>query len=205
MKNAKVPQVLTAPLALLIFICLGTALRAQSGDAFNTSGQITQNGASVPYTVRHLPVSTYPSLPAAVASELTRRGCLIPQTFEAFGPENVIHGSFERAGASDWAVLCSVRGTVSLLVFFEGKADSPAVLATAAETDRLGANATSGRLGFDWGIDDATPERVHEAQAGMQRRPPRLDHDAIADSIINGATVYHFYTGEAWKLVDTSD
>jgi len=183
----------------------GSALQAQSGDAFSTSGQIAVNGVMMSYVVRHLPVSSFPALPAAVAAELNQRGCLIPQTFEAYGPENVIHGSFRQAGANDWAVLCSVRGTVSLLVFFESEAESPAVLASAAETARLQAHGATRTLGFDWGIDAASPEQVHEAQAGMRRRPPRLDHDAIADSIINGATIYHFYTGAAWKFVDTSD
>ena len=130
---------------------------------------------------------------------------MIPQTYEAHGPENVIHGSFRRAGEKDWAVLCSVHGTVSLLVFFDGAAESPEVLATAAETSRLELNNASGKMEFDWGIDVATPELVHQAQTQMRHRPARADHDSIADSIIDGATVYRFYTGTAWTTVETSD
>jgi len=147
-------------------------------------------------------------LPAAVAAELNRRGCLIPQTYEAHGPENVIHGSFKRAGEKDWAALCSVHGTVSLLVFFDGTEASPEVLLSAAETARLGPTPASGLLGmlaFDWGIDVATPETVHEAQSQMRRRPARLDHDAIADANVDGPTIYRFYTGNAWKMIETSD
>jgi hypothetical protein len=181
---------------------------AQSPDAFSTSGQIAVNGYTMGYSVRHLPVSSFPALPAPVAAELNRRGCLIPQTFEAHGPENVIHGSFKRPGEKDWAALCSVRGTVSLLVFFEGAAANPEVLVTAAEVKRLGPTPASGVLaapGFAWGIDAASPEQVHEAQAGMRHRPARLDHDAVADSMIDGVTVYHFYAGNAWTVVDTRD
>lgn len=174
-------------------------------DAFSNSGTVTVNGQTHQYKVEHLPASSFPALPTAVAAELNRRGCLIPQTYEAHGPENVIHGSFRRPGEKDWAALCSVHGTVSLLVFFEGAAASPDVLATAAETSRLELNNASGKLEFDWGIDVATPELVHEAQTDMRRRPAKPDHDAIADSIIDGPTVYRFYAGNAWTTVETSD
>lgn len=174
-------------------------------DAFSTEGQVKVNGQARPYKVEHLPASSFPALPAAVVAELNRRGCLIPQTYEAHGPENVIHGGFRRAGEKDWAVLCSVRGTVSLLVFFDGAAASPEVLTTEAETSRLELNNASGKLEFDWGIDVATPELVHEAQAQMRRRPAKLDHDAVAESVIDGATVYHFYAGTAWATVETRD
>ncbi|MFZ0305046.1 MAG: hypothetical protein WAL75_20310 [Terracidiphilus sp.] len=177
----------------------------QAIDAFSNSGTVTVNGQPRQYMVEHLPASSFPALPAGVAAELNRRGCLIPQTYEAHGPENVIHGSFRRPGESDWAALCSAHGTVSLLVFFEGASESPAVLATAAETARLELNNATGKLEFDWGIDVASPEQVHEAQSEMRRRPARLDHDAVADSIIDGPTVYRFYAGNAWTNVATSD
>ncbi len=185
------------------------ALKAQTSgvimDAFSTSGQVTVNGQTRQYKVEHLPASSFPALPAAVAAELNRRGCLIPQTYEAHGPENVIHGSFKLPGEKDWAALCSVHGTVSLLVFFDGSAESPEVLSTAAETSRLESNNLTGKLEFDWGIDVATPELVHEAQSQMRHRPAKSDHDAIADSVIDGATVYRFYVGNAWTTVETSD
>ena len=89
-----------------------------ASDPLNVSGQVTVDGRPIPYLIRHLPVNAFPQLPAAVQDALTRRGCLIPQTYEAHQPENVVHASLERHGSSDWAVLCSVDGTVSLLVFF---------------------------------------------------------------------------------------
>ena len=74
---------------------------AQSLDAFSTSGTVTQNGQAHQYRVEHLPASSFPALPTAVAAELNRRECLIPQTYQAHGPENVIHGSFRQAGERD--------------------------------------------------------------------------------------------------------
>jgi hypothetical protein len=171
------------------------------------SGQIVVDGHSTPYLIRHLPVSSFPELPAAVQDQLNRRGCLIPQTYEAYHPENVVHASLERAGSSDWAVLCSAEGTVSLLVFFGSRNASaqPLVLVSALETERLQAHDPSGVLGFNWGIDPASPQQIHEAQYGMEHRPLRLDHDALADSIVERRTVYHFYTKSVWTLLEMPD
>jgi hypothetical protein len=169
------------------------------------SGQILFDGRSTPYLIRHLPVSSFPDLPTAVQEQLNLRGCLIPQTYEAHRPENVIHASLERQRSSDWAVLCSAQGTVSLLVFFEGRPAQPAILASAPETERLQAHDPSGVLGFNWGIDPASPDQVREAQAGMEHRPPLLDHDALADTLVDRHTVYHFYLKSAWIVLAIQD
>lgn len=171
----------------------------------NESGQIVVNGHATPYLIRRLPVSSFPQVPAAVQGELNRRGCLIPQTYEAHAPENVIEGSLERPGSRDWAVLCSEHGTVSLLVFFADSTQEPLVLASVAEKERLEAHGTAGVLGFDWGIDAATPEQVHEAQAGMRHRPALLSHDAVEESVIDEWTIYHYFDGGRWWLLETRD
>ena len=167
------------------------------------SGHIVVAGRSTPYLIRHLPVSSFPDLPAGVVDLLDRRGCLIPQTYAAHHPENVVNASLQRAGSSDWAILCSSQGTVSLLVFFTNESQAqPAVLASAPETQRLQAHDTTGILGFNWGIDPASPAQVREAQAGLEHHPPRLDHDALADSIVERRTVYHFYAKSAWTQLE---
>ena len=183
---------------------------AQSANSASTSltesGQVMVAGRQTPFLIRHLPVSSFPELPESVAGALNQRGCMIPQTYEAHGPENVVHASLEHAGSSDWAVLCSVEGKVSLLVFFDGggaqDATQPVVLASAREMDRLQAQPGSGVLGFNWGIDPASPEQVHEAQSGLKNLPARVDHDALADSVIEGRTVYRFYAKNAWTVLE---
>ena len=116
-----------------ILLCVGALLPAQPAKPLspqlNESGQIVVDGRSTPYLIRHLPVSSFPDLPASVADLLNQRGCLIPQTYEAHQPENVIHAGFERAESLDWAVLCSAQGTVSLLVFFSSAPGKPFLLA----------------------------------------------------------------------------
>jgi hypothetical protein len=169
------------------------------------SGQIAVAGRSIPYRIRRLPVSSFPDLPAAFQEQLNRRGCLIPQTYEAHEPENVVHASLEQPGSSDWAVLCSAQGTVSLLVFFASEPTEVQALATSPEIQRLQTHDSSGVLGFNWGIDPASPERIREAQTGLEPRPAHLDHDALADSIVDRRTIYHFYLKSAWILVEMPD
>jgi hypothetical protein len=178
----------------------------QATPQLTEAGEIVVDGHSTPYIVRRLPVSSFPELPTAIQDALNRRSCLIPQTYEAHHPENVVHASLERPGSSDWAVLCSAQGTVSLLVFFTGWAlqtpAQPFVLVSVQETQRLQAHDPTGVLGFNWGIDPASPEQVHEAQAGLEHRPPLADHDALADAVIEHRTVYHFYAKKAWTLAE---
>jgi hypothetical protein len=193
----------------VLFLGLYTAAAAlaqqfDSGN-LNTSGRVAVDGRSTPYLIRHLPVNAFPDLPEAVQQTLASRGCLIPQSYEAHGPENVVHGSFERAGSSDWAVLCSANGTVSLLVFFSNAHGEPATLAAFPETGRLQSFGAGGVLGFNWAIDPASPDAVREAQQGMRRPPAALDHDALADSVLDGKTIYRYYRPSGWMLVATQD
>ena len=203
------------PGILLCACCLLPAQQQEPGKAradaraqtqlpaqLDESGQFAVEGRSVAYRIRRLPVNSFPDLPAAFQKQLEQRGCLIPQTYEAHAPENVVHASLERAGASDWAVLCSSQGKVSLLVYFASAPSQLLVLSTAVETERLQAHDPSGVLGFNWGIDPASPERVRDAQAGLEPRPPSIDHDALADVIVEGLTIYHYYSKDAWTLLD---
>jgi hypothetical protein len=177
----------------------------QAPAQLNESGQIVFRGLSTPYLIRHLPVSSFPELPEGFAALLNSRGCLIPQTYEAHRPENVIHASLERTGSSDWAALCSAEGTVSLLVYFSSAPGKALVLAAAPETERLQAHDPSGVLGFNWGIDPASPEQIRDAQSGLEPRPARRDHDALADSVVEHRTVYHFYAKSAWIMLEMPD
>jgi hypothetical protein len=189
-------------------LCLSALAVAQTSPALiqlNETGHILVAGHSTPYIIRHLPIASFPQIPMVIQGLLSDRGCLIPQTYEAHRPENVIQGSFERAGSSDWAVLCSNHGTVSLLVFFGAEPDHPFTLASAPETERLQVHDPSGVLGFNWGIDPASPEQVHEAQAGMLPPPPKVSHFAVSDSIVEHSTLYHYYSNGAWTLLPTPD
>jgi hypothetical protein len=199
------PRLIFALIFLPLLCCLASAQAQDPASPLNTSGSILVGGHPTPYFIRHLPVNSFPQLPPAVSDVLTRRGCLIPQTYEAHQPENVVHASLERPGSSDWAVLCSANGTVALLVFFSSNYASAIELASSPETERLQSHGAGPTLGFNWGIDPASSEQVREAQFGMHPMPPRIDHDALADSVIDQRTIYHFYSKNAWTLLDTAN
>jgi hypothetical protein len=195
------------PSQFVLCIALSALLDASLASGQNplvTEGRIAIDGKFTPYLIRRLPVSSFPDLPAPIQAALNQRGCLIPQTYQAHRPENVVHASLESGRSSDWAVLCSAKGSVSLLVFFASAKEGtePIVLASAPEMDRLEAHGADNVLGFNWGIDAANPAQVHEAQAGLAPRPMPLDHDALADETIDQRTVYRFYARGAWRLLD---
>lgn len=171
-------------------------------DPLTETGQIKANGRNAGYMIRHLPLSSFPELPTAIAASIAAYGCLIPQTYEAHRPENVVRASLEHTGSEDWALLCSSKGTVALMVFFASAPQRPMILTSAPETERLQHQSVSSLLGFNWGIDPASPQRIHEAQIGLKPRPPAPDHDALADSMIDHRTVFHFYSNGKWTLVD---
>jgi hypothetical protein len=75
-------------------------------------------------------------------------------------------------------------------------------LSAAPETERLQAHDPSGVLGFNWGIDPASPEQIRQAQAGLLHRPAPVDHDALADSLVDQHAVYHFYLKNAWIVLE---
>jgi hypothetical protein len=164
-----------------------------------TTGHQLFNGTDLPYTIRHLPITSFPDLPGPVADTLTRRGCLIPQSAEAHHPENVIHGSFERPGSSDWAVLCTEKDGVSLLVFYSSDPAAPVIVQSAPEQSFLRPLPNQKELGFGLAIDTASPARVHEAQLSLTPRPPRPDHDAISESYVDGPTAYRYFSSGVWS------
>lgn len=172
---------------------------------FNASGSVAVAGRQVRYLIRRLPVNSFPQLPSQIAAELRARGCLIPQTYEAHRPENVIHASLERAGSSDWAVLCSAHGDVELLVFFGSNPGSPRELASAVETRRLQPHGADGELGFNWGIDPASPEDTDESLNGSSLGATEWDHDAVADSVIEHRTIYHYFSKGKWTVAEATE
>jgi hypothetical protein len=189
-----------------VLVSAQLAASGQNSDARSLveTGTKLVDGKQVAYRVRNLPVGSFPDLPPAIAQSLTARNCLIPQTYEAHRPENVVAASLERPGSADWAVLCNAQGKVSLLVFLGSQpAAEPLNLISFALTDRLQVHDSAGELGFNWGIDPASPRRVHEAQAAMAHRPPAPDHDCLADSVVDGKTIYHLYRNGVWETVAT--
>ena len=191
---------------IAVLLAAGTAscLLAQPDVENVATGSIRIHGQEQSYSFRRLPVSSFPELPPIVATALMERGCMIPQTWQAHRPENVVHGSFAHAGSEDWAVLCSSKGETSLLVFF-AQSPAPQRLAEWPEESRLQRHDPSGVLGYNWGIDAATPEQFRDAFAAQNNPPSPPDHDTVADSVIDQKTIYHAYQQGRWKQYEADE
>jgi hypothetical protein len=147
------------------------------------------------YSIRLLPIASFPQLPAEVAHELDSMGCMIPQTYEAHGPENVINGAFEKKGSSDWAALCSAKGTTTLYVFFQSGLADPIALRRQPDSKWLGRN-WSLEYGSAWGISTVPPR--------VMPRTDNLDHDGIQDAFVEQSSVIHYFKNDHWTTIDNS-
>ena len=187
-------------ISLLLFACShGVQLRAQNPTTEQVeSGQLDYAGKTMNYRIRRLPVSAFPELPAAVRTTLEGRACMVPQTYEARRPENVVHGELWQKGSLDWAVLCSRDGSTSLLVFRSNALALPIELESGKDIDRLQARL-NGTLGFAWGLDIAVPATVRRL-VGSKTGP--IDHDGIQMSIVEKSSEIHYYQNGRWLEFD---
>ena len=112
----------------------------------------------------------------------------------------------KRRGSSDWAVLCSVKEPSRCSSFSPARRRAAQSWPSAPETERLQAHDPSDVLGFNWGIDPASPEQVHEAQIGMQPSARRASTTTPSPTrIIDHHTIYHFYSRTPGRVIDMPD
>ena len=170
------------------------AERVESGEVPSPQGNLLH------YRIRLLPLASFPILPAPVLAQLSRRQCMIPQSFEAQQPENVIHGAFRAPGSSDWAALCSSSGSTTLYVFFAGLLDAPFSLRTQPDTAWLGAEPGSSVYGSAWGISSLSLAGLRASP--QLRGPATLDHDAIDDAHLEHADTLRYFQAGKWIVLN---
>jgi hypothetical protein len=180
---------------LLLGMVWGTlAASAQAGEQV-----VRGHTGDQSYAFRMLPPESFPALPAPIRGDLEKRRCLIPQTYEARSPENVIHGAFHEKGSSDWAVLCSQNGRSMLLVFWDSSAGKPAELAAQLDTETADPHNQTSELGYARGIDAASPASITEILANKPNGP--FDHDGIKDAHIEKSSVIHYFKSGTWMTL----
>lgn len=155
---------------------------------------IGQAHSVLTYRIRLLPISSFPQVPPLVAQQLNQKGCMIPQTYEAREPENVIQGSFEKPGSKDWAVLCSIKGITTLYVFFQSDLAHPTPLRHQPDNQWLG---------VEWSLDYGSAWGIATRPARMI--PPRgsANHDGIEDSHIEQSSTIHYFDNAHWSTLDS--
>ena len=161
------------------------------------------SGAEIVYRIRLLPLTSFPAMPPAVSAQLNERNCMVPQTYEARAPENVVHASLERKGSDDWAVLCSVNGSTTLYVFFQSKLSVPIALRRQRDTEWLGSEVV-GAYGSAWGIARRGPSQIRATKGGASSHNG-FDHDGIDDAFVEKSSTTHYFEDGNWIVLDNSN
>jgi hypothetical protein len=160
--------------------------------------------------IRRLSPDAFPELPAPIRTALRRRGCTIPQPApvqtSGDGPRaNVIRGDFFAPGQPAWAVLCSVAGSSSILVFRGGSGAAPAELAKYEDRIYLQDFGT-GKAGYDRQIRPVNRKFIVERyRAYGGPKPPSIDHQGIDDKMLEKVSVVHYWYGKQWLELTGSD
>jgi len=174
-------------------------LLAQPPDAFQ------QRFVEAEKRIARLPPAAFPALPANVIRALQRRGCTIPQEAFAKQPVNVIKGQFAKPGQTDWAVLCSVKGVSTILVFWEGSDLNPAAIGAAEDLGFL-QGLGGDKIGFSRQLSAVNKEfimRHYEAYGGP--KPPPIDHQGIDDAFTGKASVTLYFHAGKWLSLTGAD
>jgi hypothetical protein len=161
------------------------------------------DGHQESYRIRLLPVASFPDLPPAVAAQLEQMGCMIPQTFEAQQPENVIQGAFRAPDSRDWAALCSVENRTTLYVFFAGRYDSPESLRSQADTLWLGAEPGSSVYASAWGIGVRNAADLRESR--QWHGAAHFDHDGIEDARLERSATVRYWQAGKWLVLGNNE
>jgi len=153
----------------------------------------------------YLPPTEFRELPRGIVADLKQRGCLVPQYGGTGEPNNVIRGEFARPGEMDWAVLCSVRGVSSILVYWKGETRAPASLAPREERTYF-ARDPQGRPLFLRAIQPVGREFIlkhYRAYGGP--KPPTIDHQGIDDAFLDKASIVWYLKGRSWLKLTGAD
>ena len=138
--------------------------------------------------------TAFPELPRNVVRELQRRGCTIPQPYSD-RRANVIRGEFVKPGQTDWAVLCSTKGSTSLLVFWNGSETNSVQLANNPDNP--------GRIDlFIRAVDRKFIMDHYRAYGGP--KPPPIDHQGIESGGETASVVLYYHRGK-WLTLQGAD
>ncbi len=152
-----------------------------------------------------LPPSAFHELPANLIQDLQQRGCTVPQTAYTKKPHNIIKGEFTKPGQTDWAVLCSVKGVSTIIVFWNGSEKNPALLAPMEDRNFLQTVNTMDP-GFSRAITAVGKDfilRHYHAYGGTT--PPPIDHQGIDDAFVEKGSMVWFFDSGTWLKLTGSD
>jgi hypothetical protein len=155
--------------------------------------------------VVRLSPTAFPELPKNLIAEFQRRGCSIPQVPMIKGPQNVIRGEFARPGQTDWAVLCSVGRSSSILIFWNASEVNPGRIAETKDIDRLQSEEGE-KMVYSRAITPVGKAYItqhYKAYGGAP--PPPIDHQGINDAFVGKASVVNYLYRGKWLQLAGAD
>ncbi len=156
--------------------------------------------------VRRLAPTSFPSLPSAIARDLERRSCTVPQTYMSPDPHNVAKGSFRERGQTDWAVLCSRDLSSALLIYWGGSTERVETLKEFSPDAGWLQHIGDGKVGFSRWINATTRERIleyHATYGGPE--PPSIDHDGLNHAFAEKASTILYWHDGTWLSLQGAD
>ncbi|MFA5162607.1 MAG: hypothetical protein WC421_10215 [Elusimicrobiales bacterium] len=160
--------------------------------------------ARAAHEIKRLPPSAFPKLPAKLRAELERRRCTIPQAAGFSAPHNVISGSFDRPGQTDWAVLCSRDGMSSVIMFWNSLPDNAGAIAAPAE-DKNWLDESGEQVCYRRYLSAARADYMKEIVSAAQKpglpggiAPKQVDHDGISDAMLSRPSSILYRVNRNW-------
>jgi len=155
--------------------------------------------------IKRLSPDIFSKLPRIIKSDLKNNTCKIPQTYTNNEPHNVISGAFEKPGQIDWAVLCSIKGTSTIRIYWDGKLDR--LVEIEASKDRGWLQGIGDKkIGFSRYISTVGNSFImeHYKNYGGVKPPAKL-HDGIDESFTEKASQVHYYHEGGWLNFSGAD
>lgn len=156
-------------------------------------------------TVRLNP-DDFHDLPSYVRTALERRGCTIPQPFNAGNvKKNVIKGRFQSRRETDWAVLCSHKRRSSILVFHGGSSGQIDEFAEMPDADYLQVVSGGRQIGYSRQLAVATPSAIRRHLARVRKTMRNIDHDGIENIFVEKGSMIWLRVDGNWKQLTRAD
>lgn len=156
--------------------------------------------------IMRLSPAVFRELPRRLVRKLLTLKCAIPQAKEIPERHNVISGNFSRANRIDWAVLCSRKGSSSILVFWGGSANSFSEIAKAHDRAFLQTIDGGGTIGFSRKISPVNGAYIvkHYHDYGGPKPPP-INYQGIDGGFLGKASAIHYYFRDKWVQLQGAD
>ncbi len=166
----------------------------------NVSAQRAIDWAKADSEIVRLVPSTFSELPQDLVKDLEKRGCTIPQSYAVNEPHNAVGGEFRRKGQQDWAILCSINQSSSILVYWNSSPKDISRIANIEDSSYLQ------DVGFSRLIEAADAEYIlshYKAYGGT--KPPKLTHQGINDIYAEKASGVHYLHRGKWLRLQGAD